>query len=138
MTKTIFDALIVGGGPAGLSAALGLARVLRTALVFDSGKYRNEGVTAMHNVLSRDGTPPAEFRQIARSQIEDKYPNIHFSNAQVQHASQVDIGDGYMGYQLTDIHDNIYQGRKLILALGSEDVLPTNIEGYKENWPSHM
>ena len=138
MTKTIFDALIVGGGPAGLSAALGLARVLRTALVFDSGKYRNEGVTAMHNVLSRDGTPPAEFRQIARSQIEDKYPNIHFSNTKVQNASQVDIGDGYMGYQLTDIHDNIYQGRKLILALGSEDVLPTNIEGYKENWPSHM
>ena len=138
MSKIIFDSLIVGGGPAGLSAALALARVRRTALVFDSGHYRNQGVSAMHTVLSRDGTPPTEFRQTARSQIEEKYPNIHFSDAQVQNASQVDIGDGYMGYQLTDIDDNIYQSRKLILALGSEDVLPPNIEGYKENWPSHM
>lgn len=138
MNKLVFDALIVGGGPAGLSAALALARVQRTALVFDSGHYRNAGVPSMHTVLSRDGTPPSEFRQIARSQIEDKYPRIQFSSAQIQQTSQKDVGDGYLGYQLTDTNENTYKGRKLILATGSEDLLPTNIDGYRENWPSHM
>ncbi|KAJ5471183.1 FAD-dependent pyridine nucleotide-disulfide oxidoreductase [Penicillium desertorum] len=138
MTKFVFDALIVGGGPAGLSAALALARVQRTALVFDSGHYRNLGVSAMHTVLSRDGIPPTEFRQIARGQIEEKYPRIQFSSAQVSQASQTDIGDGYMGYQVTDTDETIYKGRKLILATGSEDLLPTNIDGYRENWPSHI
>ncbi|KUM61090.1 hypothetical protein ACN42_g6038 [Penicillium freii] len=138
MTKFVFDALIVGGGPAGLSAALALARVQRTALVFDSGHYRNLGVSAMHTVLSRDGIPPTEFRQIARGQIEEKYPRIQFSSAQVSQASQTDIGDGYMGYRLTDTDETIYKGRKLVLATGSEDLLPTNIDGYRENWPSHI
>ncbi|KAJ5674044.1 FAD-dependent pyridine nucleotide-disulfide oxidoreductase, partial [Penicillium macrosclerotiorum] len=137
-TNMIFDALIVGGGPAGLSAALALARVQRTALVFDSGHYRNEKVTAMHTVLTRDGTPPTEFRQIARSQIEDKYPHIHFSRAKIHHASHTEIGDGYMGYQVADTYNAVYKGRKLILALGSQDVLPMNIEGYQENWASHI
>jgi len=138
MTKLVFDALIVGGGPAGLSAALALARVQRTALVFDSGHYRNVGVTAMHTVLSRDGTPPPEFHQISRSQIELKYPRIQFSSAQVLQASQTDLGDGCMGYQVTDTNETIHKARKLILATGSEDLLPTNIDGYRENWPSHM
>ncbi|KAJ5591538.1 FAD-dependent pyridine nucleotide-disulfide oxidoreductase [Penicillium hispanicum] len=134
----IFDALIIGGGPAGLSAALALGRVKRTALVFDSGHYRNLRVEAMHTVLSRDGIPPTEFREIGRRQIEDKYPHIQFTQAQVQQASQADVGDGYMGFQVTGHQDITYKGRKLILALGSEDLLPTNIEGYRENWPSHI
>lgn len=49
----LFDALIIGGGPAGLSTALALGRVCRSALVFDSRTYRNSGVQAMHTVLSR-------------------------------------------------------------------------------------
>ncbi|WVN90666.1 uncharacterized protein L203_105908 [Cryptococcus depauperatus CBS 7841] len=138
MSTSVFDALIIGGGPAGLSAALALGRVQRTAMVFDSGHYRNLGVTAMHTVLSRDGASPPDFRQISRSQIEEKYTRIQFSTAQIQKASQVDIGSGYMGYQVVDANDVVYHGRKLILATGSEDILPTDIDGYQENWPSHI
>ncbi|KAK2616704.1 hypothetical protein QQS21_000316 [Conoideocrella luteorostrata] len=138
MSKQVSDALNVGGSPAGLSAALALGRVQRTAMVFDSGHYRNLGVKAMHTVLSRDGTPPLDFLQISRSQIEEKYIRIRFSTAKVQQASQADVGSGYMGYQAVDEIEIAYQGRKLILATGSEDVLPTNIDGYRENWPSHI
>ncbi|CEJ82329.1 GliT [[Torrubiella] hemipterigena] len=136
-SPAIFDALIVGGGPAGLSAALALGRINRTALVFDSGEYRNAGVRAMHTVLSRDGEDPAEFRDIAHKQMH-KYPTIQFCTGQIEQAANIDIGSGYMGYQLVDSKNATYRGRKLILATGTEDVLPTNIEGYKENWPSHI
>lgn len=50
-----YDAIIVGGGPAGLSALSGLARVERTALLFDSGDYRNGPTRNMHDVIGNDG-----------------------------------------------------------------------------------
>ena len=59
------DVAIVGGGPAGLQAALTLGRIHRTAVVLDDGTYRNATVTHMHNVLTNDGTPPADFRATA-------------------------------------------------------------------------
>jgi hypothetical protein len=68
----IYDALIIGGGPAGMSAALALARVCRTSILFDSGEYRNQGAPEMHTFLSRDGIPPEQFRATARQQIQDK------------------------------------------------------------------
>lgn len=133
----IYDALIVGGGPAGLSAALAIGRAYRSALLFDSGRYRNQGGAAMHTVLSRDGIHPEEFRKIARSQIE-RYPTISFKQAHIAHAANVELEPGYKGFELKDGDGNIFRGRKLVLATGSEDVLPDNIEGYRENWPQHM
>jgi flavin-dependent dehydrogenase len=61
-----FDAVIVGGGPAGLSAALVLGRACRRVLLCDAGPGRNAPAAAVHGFLSRDGTPPAELRRIAR------------------------------------------------------------------------
>jgi thioredoxin reductase len=133
----LFDALILGAGPAGLSAALALGRVTRSALVLDSGVFRNAGVTAMHTVLSRDGTNPTEFRQISIEQIR-KYPSIQFQHANVTSVAQVEVEAGYMGFQAVDSNNKTYFGRKLVLATGTEDVLPTNFEGYRENWPEHM
>ncbi|CAI7602477.1 unnamed protein product [Penicillium glandicola] len=136
--STIYDALIIGGGPAGLSAALTLGRVNRSALVFDSGIYRNEGAAAMHTVISRDGTPPNEFRRISRQQIEEKYTTISFRDLKVVQATKTDIGGGYMGFQATDETQQAFLGRRIIMATGSEDILPTDIEGYRENWPEHI
>ncbi|KAF1820392.1 FAD/NAD(P)-binding domain-containing protein [Dissoconium aciculare CBS 342.82] len=133
----LFDALILGAGPAGLSAALALGRVTRSALVLDSGVFRNAGVTAMHTVLSRDGTNPTEFRQISIEQIR-KYPSIQFQHANVTSVAQVEVEAGYMGFQAVDSNNKTYFGRKLVLATGTEDVLPTNFEGYRENWPEHI
>ncbi|OJJ45841.1 hypothetical protein ASPZODRAFT_152819 [Penicilliopsis zonata CBS 506.65] len=161
--STIYDALIVGGGPAGLAAALGLARVNRSALLFDSGVYRNTGAEAMHTFLTRDGTNPGEFRRLARGQLEGnpKYSHVAFRDRRVITVSKTVIestttttttttpvqslinddntcpATGYVGFQVMDETNQIYTGRKLILATGTEDVLPS-IEGYSENWPEHI
>ena len=60
--RTDYDAIVIGGGPAGLQATLTLARVHRRVLMVDSGRYRNDPASHMHNVVTHDGTPPAEFR----------------------------------------------------------------------------
>lgn len=133
----LFDALIVGAGPAGLSAALALGRVCRSALVLGSGVYRNAGVTAMHTVLSRDGFNPSDFRNISIEQIH-KYPSIQFQQADIASVAQIEVEPGYMGFKAVDSCNHTYLGRKLVLATGTEDVLPTNFVGYRENWPDHM
>ena len=58
-----FDCLVVGAGPAGLSAALTLGRARRSVLVLDSGKGRNYAAHAMHGVLGHDGLAPAALRE---------------------------------------------------------------------------
>jgi len=139
MTCPLYDALIVGAGPAGLTAALALGRVRRTALVFDSSRFRNEGVTAMHAVPSRDGAHPAEFRRITRNQIAGKYGHvISFRESDVVSVARAEVGtEGYIGFEVLESGGQRFNGRKLILATGSEDLLP-EIKGYKENWPEHM
>jgi cation diffusion facilitator CzcD-associated flavoprotein CzcO len=52
---TGYDVIVVGGGPAGLSALSGLSRVRRTAVMFDSGEYRNAPTRNMHDVIGNDG-----------------------------------------------------------------------------------
>jgi thioredoxin reductase len=64
-----WDALVVGGGPAGLSAALVLGRCLRRVLVCDAGPKRNQASGALHGFLSRDGLPPRELLRLARLQL---------------------------------------------------------------------
>jgi thioredoxin reductase len=66
---TGYDVIIVGGGPAGLSAALMLGRCRRRVLVCDSGQYRNAASNGVHGFLSRDGIHPAELLDISRQQL---------------------------------------------------------------------
>ncbi|HEU4516435.1 MAG TPA: FAD-dependent oxidoreductase, partial [Steroidobacteraceae bacterium] len=63
------DVVIVGAGPAGLSAALMLGRCRRSVLVVDHGRNRNAASHALHGFLTRDGTPPAEFLRLAREEL---------------------------------------------------------------------
>ena len=66
MSDWTYDANILGAGPAGLSATLGLARVKRTTLVLSNSTYRNEGTEAMHSVVGYDGAHPVSYRRIAQ------------------------------------------------------------------------
>lgn len=134
----IVDALIIGGGPAGLAASLAFARTHTTAIVFDSASYRNEGVTHMHTVPSRDHINPYEFRNIAREQIQSRYPSVWFEKVTIVQAARKLLGEErYDGFEVTDSGGKSYQGKKMILATGSRDVFP-DIEGFKENWPQHI
>src|SRR5687768_15939868 len=85
----MYDVIIVGAGPAGLSAALVLGRSGRHVLVCDEGNPRNAASHEMHGFLSRDGIPPTEFLRGAREQIR-KYPRVEFRQGAVVEARPVD------------------------------------------------
>ncbi|KAJ5229185.1 hypothetical protein N7489_009893 [Penicillium chrysogenum] len=128
--KTDYEVIVVGGGPAGLSALSGVSRVRRTALLLDSQEYRNGVTREMHDVIGNDGTPPAAFRGLAREQIS-KYPTAHFSNETVE--SIVPIDGEYTAFTVTDGTGKSYTARKIVLGTGVRDILPPT-PGLRENW----
>src|SRR5881396_3527165 len=65
----MFDVIVVGGGPAGLSAALMLGRCRRRVLVCDLGQPRNRRSRALHGYLTRDGIAPPTFNEIGRGEL---------------------------------------------------------------------
>jgi thioredoxin reductase len=114
----MLDCIIVGGGPAGLSAALVLGRCRRRVLVCDAGKPRNARSASMHGFLSRDGISPVEFLSIAQSQLK-AYPNVEFRQAEVVNAKCCDES-----FSITlDSREDI-AARTLVLATGVVDELP--------------
>jgi thioredoxin reductase len=117
-----FDVVIVGAGPAGLSAALILGRCRRRVLVCDSGSPRNAASHALHGFLTRDGIEPAEFLRIGREQLR-QYPTIKFQHVEVKDAQRVDSG-----FTLTLDDSTGVSCDKLLLATGVIDRLPA-VEG---------
>lgn len=79
----LYDVLIVGGGPAGLAMAVGLARQVYSALVLDSGEYRNARAAHMHTVPGFDHASPASFRDKTRRDLLERYASVEFRSATV-------------------------------------------------------
>lgn len=131
----IYDALIVGAGPAGLSAALTLARALQTAVVFDSGVYRNQLSAHMHTLPTWDHVNPAQFRAASRAEVLERYQTIKFQDiALTQIIGPVqDESAANKYFDAVSADDRRWRGRCIILATGVRDVLP-DIKGYDECW----
>lgn len=121
----MYDVIIVGAGPAGLSAALMLGRCRRRVLVIDSGQPRNAASRAMHGFLSRDGMPPLEFLALGRAQLR-RYETVEVRDGCVSNA---ECRDGTFYVSLEDGAEHF--ARKLLIATGVVDNLP-EIPGFRE------
>ena len=121
----MYDVIIVGAGPAGLSAALMLGRCRRRVLVIDSGRPRNAASRAMHGFLSRDGMPPLEFLALARAQMR-RYDTVELRDGCVASA---ECRDAKFYVTLEDGAE--HAARKLLIATGVVDNLP-EIPGFRE------
>ena len=125
--KPDHDVLIIGGGPAGLGAAMALGRLRRTALVCDDFRPRNLPAEHMHNFPSQEGLPPLEWRKKARRDVE-LYDTIRFFEGGVTSASRVDGG-----FEATLSSGRVLRFKKIILAHGILDRLPS-IPGLTDLW----
>ncbi|MDQ6700075.1 MAG: NAD(P)/FAD-dependent oxidoreductase [Acidobacteriota bacterium] len=113
----MYDAIIVGGGPAGLSAALILGRCRRSVLVIDAGRQRNLWSDNMHGYLTRDGIPPLDFLETARRELEP-YEVVLCKNTvvaarKVAEHFEVTLDDGTR-----------HEARRMLLATGVTDRKP--------------
>lgn len=123
----MYDVIVIGGGPAGLQAALTLGRMHRSALVLDSGAYRNGPVRHMHNVIANDGTPPSEFRAISRAQL-GAYPTIELRDA----AATAVLRESD-GFRVLLSEGDPVAAQRIVLATGLADELP-DVPGLDALW----
>lgn len=122
-----YDAIVVGGSFAGLSAAMQLARARRRVLVIDSGMPRNRFAEASHGFLGQDGRPPYDILREAVRQLS-AYPTVGFVKGEAAAASRV---EGGFTVALADGREET--AARLVLATGVRDELPP-VPGLRERW----
>lgn len=121
------DVLILGAGPAGLSAAMALGRLHRDVLVCDDGRPRNESSAHANNLPGHDGMHPALWRAQVRTELK-KYATVSFSETTVRQLTrQGDLFEAELG------SGEVHIFRKVILAHGIVDQLP-DAPGFRELW----
>jgi thioredoxin reductase len=123
MRSDPYDIAIIGGGPAGLSAALVLGRARRRVVVIDAGSPRNAPAAHMQGFLSRDGTPPTDLLRAARAEILGY--GVEVLEDQVVHAAA--------GFELGLARGPVLRARRVLLATGAMDELP-EVENARERW----
>lgn len=122
-----YDVIIVGGGFAGMSAALQLARARRSILLVDAGQPRNRYAAASHGFLGQDGAAPAAIIREALRQLS-AYPTVDFV-----HGKAVSAAGERNRFEVTLENGETHAARRLVLATGVADTLP-DIPGLAERW----
>lgn len=135
VSPEISDALVIGGGPAGLAAALSLCRQNHSVTVFDSGDYRNKYASEMHMVSTWDHRPPGEYLAASREELSRRYPDqFRLVKEEVTAIERVPgTARGHSVFEARGEAGGQWKGRKVILATGVRDLLPF-IDGFEECW----
>ena len=124
-----YDVVVIGGGAAGLSGAVALARSRRSVLVVDAGDPRNAPAGHVHNFLSRDGTPPSELYAAGRAEVTGYGGRVETARVTAlardgeRFGVQISAGDG----------ERTVAARRLLVATGLRDVLP-DVPGLAARW----
>nr|EKU9961910.1 NAD(P)/FAD-dependent oxidoreductase [Stenotrophomonas maltophilia] len=123
-----FDAIVIGGSYAGMSAALQLARACRTVLVIDHGQPRNQRAGKTHGCLGWDGVSPAAMLETGRRQLL-AYERVQWATDEATDAA----GSLEAGFRVDCASGDYYYAQRLLLAHGVEDRLP-DVPGLAERW----
>ena len=121
-----YDVVIIGGGPAGLSAALVLGRSRKRVLLADAGPRRNAAARRVHGFVTRDGTPPDEFRSVARAQLRP------YASVDVRDAAVSAVEAATEGFLVT-CGAEVVATRRILLCTGMVDDIP-DVPGMHELW----
>jgi thioredoxin reductase len=121
------DVAILGGGAAGLSAALVLSRARRRVVVVDDGTPRNAPAAHMHGYLSRDGIPPSEFLALGRAEVAG------YGGAVVDGTVTDVVPDGDNGFWILLVGGRRLRARRLLVTTGLTDELP-DVPGLADRW----
>jgi thioredoxin reductase/SAM-dependent methyltransferase len=121
-----YDVVVVGGGAAGLSGALALARARRSVLVVDAGQQRNQPAGQVHNYLGRDGTPPAELVATGREEV------TRYGGELLTGRVETAVPDAG-GFRVTTDGGRTVRARRLLVTTGLVDELP-DLPGLAQRW----
>jgi thioredoxin reductase len=125
---TVWDCIVVGGGAAGLSAALALGRARRRTLVVDAGSQSNRPAHGVGGLLGHDGRPPAELYELGRRELA-AYPSVALRDGEVVEGTRLDGG----GFELRLADGTRERARRVLLATGM-DYRPPQLPGIAERW----
>ncbi|MDF2562769.1 MAG: putative oxidoreductase [Microbacterium sp.] len=131
LTEETVDAVVIGGGAAGLNGALILARSRRSVVVIDSGSPRNAPAEAVHGLLALDGTPPTEILRRGREEVRQYGGRV--VHGEVVSAEPAAPADGDLRFTVTLADDRTITARRILVATGLKDVLP-DVPGLAEHW----
>ena len=123
-----YDVVVIGGGAAGLSGAVALARSRRSVLVVDAGEPRNAPADGVHNYLGREGASPAELLALGRAELAG-----YGGTVRPGVASAVERQAGRHGFRVVLDDGTAVAGRRLLVATGLVDELP-DLPGVADHW----
>ncbi|MEU0138009.1 NAD(P)/FAD-dependent oxidoreductase [Streptomyces sp. NPDC006296] len=125
-TNRRYDVVVIGGGAAGLSGALALARARRSVLVIDAGSPRNAPASHAHNYLGREGVPPLELLAIGRAEAAQY-------GAEIVRGEVVSAARTADGFHVVRADGGVVRARRLLVTTGIVDELPP-VAGLAERW----